>query len=599
MESLLSHEIADDKIPLARKIRGEQIRLVFLHSPTTTIASLFATLCVIWVISDQAPTSLWMPWCLAMLTHQAMRVVHYRRFCRANPSDQYDDKWGRLYVRTIVVAGLLWGSAGVLLYVPDSSITLTYLAMLLFCIVAVSTGSLAIYAPAFYILSVLTVTPFVVRTFIGGSAFEFALGIPIAIGTLAALSFGRRVNQLVHESIRRRFENMDLIAELKRQKLIADTARLQAEAANRSKTQFFAAASHDLRQPLHALGLFTAALSEKVLDSGVLNVIKNINTSVNTLEGLFHELLDISKIDAGVIRAEITDFPIDRVLDRLRLEFEPEAFEKGLRLRVRKSGAAVHSDPILVERVLRNLLANAIRYTSEGGIVLGCRTRDDKLRVEVWDTGLGITRDQRERIFEEFYQIGNPERSGRKGLGLGLAIVRRLVHLLGTDIRLVSQPGRGTVFRFDLPRGRATKTECSPDQRGAHALTNLRGRLIVVIDDENTIVEGMRVLLAGWGADVICSTTGIDILERVHEAGRLPDLIIADYRLAETETGTQVIERLRNELDPEIPAILITGSATPERVEEAKSHGYHLLVKPVLPAKLRTLINFKLRTAAA
>ena len=177
-------------------------------------------------------------------------------------------------------------------------------------------------------------------------------------------------------AIRRRFENMDLIAELKRQKLIADTARLQAEAANRSKTQFFAAASHDLRQPLHALGLFTAALSEKVLDSGVLNVIKNINTSVNTLEGLFHELLDISKIDAGVIRAEITDFPIDRVLDRLRLEFEPEAFEKGLRLRVRKSGAAVHSDPILVERVLRNLLANAIRYTSEGGIVLGCRARD-------------------------------------------------------------------------------------------------------------------------------------------------------------------------------------------------------------------------------
>jgi signal transduction histidine kinase len=487
----------------------------------------------------------------------------------------------------------------VLLYVPDSSITLTYLAMLLFCIVAVSTGSLAIYAPAFYILSVLAVTPFVVRTFIGGSAFEFALGIPIAIGTLAALSFGRRVNQLVHESIRRRFENMDLIAELKRQKLIADTARLQAEAANRSKTQFFAAASHDLRQPLHALGLFTAALSEKVLDSGVLNVIKNINTSVNALEGLFHELLDISKIDAGVIRAEITDFPIDRVLDRLRPEFEPEAFEKGLRLRVRKSGAAVHSDPILVERVLRNLLANAIRYTSEGGIVLGCRTRNDKLRVEVWDTGLGITRDQRERIFEEFYQIGNPERSGRKGLGLGLAIVRRLVHLLGTDIRLVSQPGRGTVFRFDLPRGRATKTERGADQRGAHAPTNLRGRLIVVIDDENTIVEGMRVLLAGWGADVICSTTGIDILERVHEAGRLPDLIIADYRLAETETGTQVIERLRNELDPEIPAILITGSATPERVEEAKSHGYHLLVKPVLPAKLRTLINFKLRGTAA
>ena len=599
MESPLSHEIAGDSVSLGRKIRAEQIRLVFMHSPTTIVASLFATLCLAWIVSDQMPTSLWVPWCLAMLTHQTVRIWHYLRFRRANPGYPDADKWGHLYIRTIVIAGLIWGSAGVLLYVPDSSITLTYLAMLLFCIVAVSTSSLAIYGPAFYILSVLVVTPFVVRTFIGGSAFELALGIPIAIGTLAALSFGRRVNQLVHESIRRRFENIELIAELRRQKIIADTARLQAEAANRSKTQFFAAASHDLRQPLHALGLFGAALSEKIRDPDVLNVVKNINTSVNALERLFHELLDISKIDAGIIRAETSNFQIGRVLDRLRLEFEPEALEKGLQLRVRHSDAVVRSDPILLERVLRNLLSNAVRYTENGGIILGCRARNDKLVIEVWDSGVGITPDQRQRIFEEFYQIGKPERSSHKGLGLGLSIVRRLVHLLGTEIELASRPGRGTVFRFALPRGRAVKIERGPDQRGARAPTDLYGRLIVVIDDESTIVEGMRALLAGWGAEVICSTTGIDVLERVHQAGRLPDLIIADYRLAEAETGTQVIERLRNELDPEIPAILITGSTTPERVEEAESYGYHLLVKPVLPAKLRTLINFKLQGTAA
>lgn len=599
MESPLSHEIADDQVPLGRKIRAEQIRLVFMHSPTTTGASLFATLCLAWIVSDQMPMSLWVPWCLAMLTHQAMRIWHYRRFRKANPRYLDADKWGRLYIHTIVIAGLIWGSAGVLLYVPDSSITLTYLAMLLFCIVAVSTGSLAIYAPAFYILSVLVVTPFVVRTFIGGSAFELALGIPIAIGTLAALSFGRRVNHLVHESIRRRLENMELIAELRRQKIIADTARLQAEAANRSKTQFFAAASHDLRQPLHALGLFGAALSEKIRDPDVLNVVKNINTSVNALEELFHELLDISKIDAGIIRAETSNFPISRVLDRLRLEFEPEALEKGLRLRIRNSDAVVNSDPILMERVLRNLLTNAVRYTEKGGIILGCRARNDKLLIEVWDSGVGITPDQRQRIFEEFYQIGNPERSSHKGLGLGLSIVRRLVHLLGTEIGLVSRPGRGTVFRFALPRGHAAMIDRGTDERGARAPTDLCGRLIVVIDDESTIVEGMRALLVGWGAEVICSTTGIDVLKRVHRAGRLPDLIIADYRLAEAETGTRVIERLRQELDPEIPAILITGSTTPKRVEEAKSYGYELLVKPVLPAKLRTLISFKLQRTAA
>lgn len=589
----------DAQLPLARRIRGEQIRLVFLHSPTTTLASLVAGLCLVWIVYDQLPVYLWLGWFAAMCVHQVVRVVHYRRFLTVNPRGEALDEWGRLYLYAIVAAGVLWGGAGVLLYVPDSANSQTYLGMLLFCIVAVSTGSLAIFAPAFYTLAALTTTPFIVRAFVGGSAHEIALGIPVAIGTLAALSFGRRVNRLVHESIRRRFENLELITELQRQKQLADAARLQAEAANRSKTQFFAAASHDLRQPLHAMGLFAAALAEKIRDPEVLNVVNSINASVDALEGLFNELLDISKIDAGVIRAEPTDFPINRVLDRLRLEFEPEAFEKGLRLHIRKSDAVAHSDPILVERALRNLISNAIRYTNEGGILVACRQRRDKLSIEVWDTGIGISRDQRERIFEEFYQVGNPERSSRKGLGLGLSIVRRLLRLLGTDIAVASEPGRGSTFRFELPRGRAAKLARGPERRDNKQSADLHGRLIVVIDDESTIVEGMRVLLAGWGADVIGSTTGADVLDRVHQVGRLPDLIIADYRLAEAETGTEVIERLRHELDPEIPAILITGSTTPERVEEAKVHGYHLLVKPVLPAKLRTLINFKLRGASA
>lgn len=309
MDMPLESDAPDNELPLARRIRGEQIRLVFLHSPTTTFASLIAALCLVWIVYDQLPMYLWLGWFGAMCLHQAIRVLHYRRFLSANPRHEALDHWGRLYLYAIMAAGALWGSAGVLLYVPDSPNSQTYLAMLLFCIVAVSTGSLAIFAPAFYTLAALTTTPFIVRAFIGGSAHEIALGIPVAIGTLAALSFGRRVNRLVQESIRRRFENVELITELKRQKQLADSARMQAEAANRSKTQFFAAASHDLRQPLHAMGLFAAALSEKIRDPEVLNVVNSINASVDALEGLFNELLDISKIDAGVIRAEPTDFP--------------------------------------------------------------------------------------------------------------------------------------------------------------------------------------------------------------------------------------------------------------------------------------------------
>ncbi|HKO86923.1 MAG TPA: ATP-binding protein [Burkholderiales bacterium] len=583
---------------LGQKIRAEQIRAIYSNSPTTTLGTLIAATCLLWVLWGDVAMHIQVGWLALVIANQLVRVFYYRAYLKANPGPLHAPQWGRVYIGTTVVAGLLWGTAGILFYVPDSLAHQTYLCMMLFAVASLSIQALAIFSPAFYPLIVLTLTPFIVRALVGGSPHELALAVPLCIALFTAIAFGRRTNLLGHESIRRRFENLDLIVALRRQREIADKARQQAEAANRSKTQFFAAASHDLRQPLHAMGLFAAALTEKIHDPEVLNVVNSINASVDALEGLFNELLDISKIDAGVIRAEPTDFYLNRVLDRLRLEFEPEAFEKHLSFKVVPTTQIVHSDPMLVERILRNLVSNAIRYTSHGGIAVGCRRRNDKVCIEVWDTGVGIAVDQRERVFEEFYQIGNPERTSRKGLGLGLSIVRRLTNLLDTDIELKSTPGRGTVFRFELPRGKPASTRLNSDQSFDAAVPDLSGRLIVVIDDEGSIVEGMRVLLNSWGAEVIGSISGADVVERVHQAGRLPDLIIADYRLGDGFTGTTVVEKLRAELDPEIPAILVTGSTTPDRIEEAKIHGFHLLLKPVLPAKLRTLINFKLKRIA-
>lgn len=579
---------------LGQKIRAEQIRTIYLHSPTTTLATLVAATCLLWVLWGDVPLHFQLGWLALMIANQMMRIYYYRAYLKANPGPMDTPKWGRIYIMTTTVAGCLWGAAGILFYVPDSLAHQTYLCMMLFAVASLSIQALAIYAPAFYPLVVLTLTPFIIRALVGASPHELALAIPLCIALFTAIAFGRRANLLGYESIRRRFENLDLIGALRRQREIADKARQQAEAANRSKTQFFAAASHDLRQPLHAMGLFAAALTEKIHDPEVLNVVNSINASVDALEGLFNELLDISKIDAGVIRAEPTDFYLSRVFDRLRLEFEPEAFEKHLSLKIIPTTQIVHSDPMLVERILRNLVSNAIRYTSRGGLAVGCRRRGERVCLEVWDTGMGIAPDQRERIFEEFYQVGNPERTSRKGLGLGLSIVRRLTNLLGTDIELRSTLGRGSVFRFELARGKPASSRLADAQNINPAALDLRDKLIVVIDDEGSIVEGMRVLLNSWGAEVIGSTSGSDVVERVHQIGRLPDLIIADYRLGDGFTGTTVVEKLRTELDPEIPAILVTGSTTPERIEEAKMHGFHLLLKPVLPAKLRTLINFKL-----
>jgi len=248
---------------------------------------------------------------------------------------------------------------------------------------------------------------------------------------------------------------------------------------------------------------------------------------------------------------------------------------------------------VLLERIVRNLLSNAVRYTAKGEIAVSATPVDGALRIEVRDTGPGIPPEDQRRIFEEFVQLANPGRTSAKGLGLGLSIVQRLCALLGYEIRLVSEPGKGSTFGFDVPGGVATErvqaAPAAPTRR-----VDLSGRIAVVIDDEAAIVEGMKVLLSGWGMDVIGSLSGDEVMDALVARERLPDVIIADYRLAGGAVGTDVIDRLRRELDPEIPAILVTGSTAAERVSQADARGYDLLLKPVNAEALRELIGRKL-----
>jgi two-component system, sensor histidine kinase len=586
-----------DSGPLREKVRAEQIRTVYLHSPTTTIGSLVAGAFLVWIAWDKVAVGVIAAWTAALLLHQAVRIYHYGAYLRAKPGPAESGRWGRLYIGAAVVAGLIWGASGIFFYVPAAIVEQTYLALILFGIVSLTIPSISIFAPAFYPLVVLVLLPFIVRCLASGNRNEIALAIPLGIALAIGLMFGRKVNLLVDEAIRRRFENLALIEALSRQKEIAEAARAQAEAANRSKTQFFAAANHDLRQPLHALGLMTAALSERIRDPGVAGLVASINASVEALEALFNELLDISKLDAGAVKPELRDFPVSRVLDRLRLELAPEAAEKGLRIRVTRSRAWVRSDPVLLERILRNLMSNAIRYTAQGGVLAGARRRGNTLALEVWDSGVGIPDSEHSRIFDEFYQLGNPGRSGRKGLGLGLAIVERLCALLGYRIRVDSRPGRGSVFRFEVPAVAPVAERPYAQSKPARPAGALAGRLVVVIDDEPAIVEAMRSLLATWGADVIGSSDGADVMAQLEALGQLPDLLIVDYRLADGRLGTDVIDDLRAMLDPEIPAIVVTGSSTADLAERVRTRGDDLLLKPVLPADLRALIDARLQAA--
>jgi CheY-like chemotaxis protein len=365
----------------------------------------------------------------------------------------------------------------------------------------------------------------------------------------------------------------------------------QLEAANQAKSRFLAAASHDLRQPLHALNLFVAQLRTETDQAERNRVTAQIDAAVTAMNDLFNALLDISKLDAGVLAPELTTFPVAQLLQRIERTFAPAAQEKGLRLRVVTSDAWVRSDLILLERVLLNLVSNAIRYTDRGGVLVGCRRRGGELRIEVSDSGIGIPEDQRGNIFGEFYQLAASERDSRGGLGLGLAIVDRLCRLLDHRLELTSTLGRGSRFAVSVPMVAAPQEPLEYSIASQAMADPASGKLIVVIDDDALALDAMRGLLRRWGCLVVTAESESEALASLAGDDQRPDLIISDYRQADGHTGIEAIQRLRSALRARIPAFLITGDIAPERLREASANGLHLLHKPVEPMALRAMLN--------
>ncbi len=575
------------------RVFAEQIRLLYRELPIAASGTTLAAMVIVATMWGHAP-SLWLiNWMAVVLANLAWRVVVLMRFrARAEHIIEFD-YWARSWLAGTTLSGVLFGIAGFLFVDPQSLFAQIILVVILFGMASSALPMLATYQPSVYLFMIPAIVPLGVRMMLEGGAHAL-IGIVLIIVTAMMITLGRYYGRALERSLAIRFANLDLIDELSLQKRAAELARNQADIANRSKTQFFAAASHDLRQPLHAMGLFAAALVEKVRDPQVVGVVNSIHASVEALEALFNELLDISKIDAGVIHPHPTPFAAQALFDRLRMDLEPEAAEKDLHLRFVATRHVIDSDPILVERILRNLVANAIRYTRRGGIVVGCRARAGRVWIEVWDSGVGIAAEQQERVFEEFYQIGNSERDQRKGLGLGLSIVKRLATLIGSELRLDSRGGKGSVFRIACPPGTLPLPSATVATADASPAA-LNGAMIVIIDDEISVVEGMQVLLAGWGADVIGAGSLDEARILLDAKPDAPHLIVADYRLRDDANGLDAIVALRSHFGIHVPGILVTGSTSPALTELARQHGVHLLAKPVMPSKLRTLINFKLK----
>lgn len=369
----------------------------------------------------------------------------------------------------------------------------------------------------------------------------------------------------------------------------------QLAAANQAKTQFLAAASHDLRQPMHALALTVGELRQAARAPDLAALAQRIDRSVDALEDLLDALLDISQLDAGAITPQPTAFPLQSVLGRLGDELGPAAEAKGLRLRIVPTALWTESDPTLLGRMLLNLVSNAVRYTRDGGVVVGCRRRGAHADIVVADSGIGIAEGERARIFEEFYQAGNPERNRAKGLGLGLAIVQRLSRLLDHPVGVRSQPGRGSAFGIRVPivAPRAALQATTPTLEPGVELAGLR---VLVVDDEPDVREALGGVLARWGCSVEVAGSGAEALAI---DGAPPVLVLCDLRLRESESGLDVLDRLKGRWGASLQGVVVTAETAPERLEAVRARGYPVLHKPVRPARLRALAEQLVRERAA
>jgi signal transduction histidine kinase/CheY-like chemotaxis protein len=585
---------------------AERVADIYAYLPITTVAMVVGVLVTVSQFWTLVPLPGMAAWLTALGLLGVVRAWMYRGFKNRKNNDRAALlRWYKAWWATTLVAGCLWGLAAWFFYGYGGA---TERLILILTIYSYCMAGMQILSPqhnTFYEFCALCLTPLVVRVALPGDPKSVLLAgyllVIFGITVMLARLYRKNNEGLVQIKVRAD----QLMVQLRAEKAAADAARQEAEVANRAKTQFFAAASHDLRQPLHAMGLFAEALRQRSHDEEVSQLVASINGSVDALEGLFSELLDITRIDTGGVDVTPEHFNVGDIFRKLRLHFEPVAFEKGLALRFRGASHNVYADPVLVERILRNLVSNAIRYTNDGTVLVSCRRRGGRLLLQVWDTGLGIREREQEHIFEEFYQIAYSEALSpqqRKGLGLGLAIVKRLAGLMQAPLTLRSVAGRGSVFSLELPPGKAPRARAPSDVRGKLPIgLTLEHRFIVVVEDEPAVRGGLEVLLRGWGARVASfetATSSCAWAQGAEGASERPDLLIVDYRLEQGHTGVEVIQGFRKRFGHDVPAIMVTGSTMTGHEAEAAEHDFHLLIKPVVPNKLRAMIGFKLGVRA-
>ncbi|WP_431274948.1 ATP-binding response regulator [Variovorax ureilyticus] len=560
----------------------EQLRLLLGNVGSSVVPTILVALLLVWVLSNQDNATGLRAWAGAVILCKLWCAREARRMLAMEiPPDRAP---GLVWQQTVLnaVDGAIWGALGWAALGTTTMAGSVLVVAVLAGVAGSSMSSLAPVLPVFIVFGSTELAVLAAKLWTLGDPAYNALGVAGFLYVATLLGQARNSGKAALAAIKLRFENVELIERLRVETEHAQAAHQQADQANLAKSKFLAAASHDLRQPIHAQGLFLEVLARSKLSASQQDALANARATRQASAEMLDTLLDFSRIEAGVVEPQMQVFPLQPLFNKIENELAPQADAKGIVYRSHETHVAVRSDSALVALILRNLVSNAIRYTERGGVLVACRERGGRAVIEVWDTGIGIEASQHEDIFREFHQLGNAERDRRKGLGLGLAIAQGLARALGTALTLASRPGRGSVFRLALPTAQMGVVSRGVEVIPGHSrVFDVRA---LVIDDDDSIRAGMRQLLTAWG----CECDVADSIEEALALARLrpPGLVISDYRLRELRTGAEAIAALRAEFGQALPALLITGDTAPQRLREARASGVPLLHKPVSPNQL-------------
>lgn len=572
----------------------EQIRLLYRQSLAMLGVNVVVAAILVYGFMPVVSTKTLALWFGALLTVCAIRLAFYLVYKRHERSSRSSIFYARLFVVGCALSGIWWGSVGAAFFQPQA---MEYQMLIFFVLSGMGAGSVAslsAYNPAFNAYFLISMVPITVRLFWEDDRTNTILAF-LAILFIASLCyFAAQLNRTFVLSLKLRFENSHLVNKLREQKD-------EAEIANQAKSKFLAAASHDLRQPLHALTLYTSILADNLQKPQNKKLIGQINHSIEALQSLFNALLDISRLEAGTLVPERRSFRLRPMLDRVVNDFEGDAREKGIRLHIQCDEPIVFTDASLLEQIIRNYVSNAVRYTSQGSITISCENRGTDILVSVKDTGIGIPADQLDAIYGEFYQLTNPERDRSKGLGLGLAIVKRISQLLEHEISVSSSVGQGSAFSVRIPMGSKASFIDLPRASVEWMNNQAEGKSnIVIVDDDIDVRESTEALFLSWGCNVYTGATPQEALSKLSRDKVIPDAIIADYRLRGGRTGIGAIDLIKAQFGNEIPSLIITGDTASEPLQAIQNSGIPLINKPVSPAKLRSfLISIQAKEASA